>query len=172
MKDQWNWKKQLVDLAAILFGNAVYGFAVAAFVLPNDLILGGSTGLALVVRHLCGLPVEGFVAVFNPLMFLVGWWMLGRQFALTTLVSSFWYPVIFGFFQRLPGIAFQTEEKLLAVICAGGMIGAGIGIVIRAGASTGGMIPRPACSAASRAMRARRARLASSFLGAATQYRL
>ena len=139
MKEHWNWKKQLADLAAILVGNTVYAFAVAAFVLPNGLILGGSTGLGLVVRQLCGLPVEWFVAAFNPVMFLVGLWVLGRQFALTTLVSSFWYPVIFGVLQRLPGVAFPTEEKLLAVVCAGGMIGAGIGIVIRAWASTGGM---------------------------------
>ena len=44
MKEHWNWKKQLADLAAILVGNTVYAFAVAAFVLPNGLILGGSTG--------------------------------------------------------------------------------------------------------------------------------
>ena len=72
-------------------------------------------------------------------MFLLGLWVLGKRFALTTLVSSFWYPLVFGFFQRMPGIPFPTQEKLLAVVCAGGMIGAAIGVVIRAGASTGGM---------------------------------
>ncbi len=136
MKD---WKKQLRDLLAILFGNALYALAVAAFILPNHLITGGSTGLALVARQLWGIPVEAFVACFNPLMFLLGLWVLGKRFALTTLVSSFWYPLVFGFFQRMPGIPFPTQEKLLAVVCAGGMIGAAIGVVIRAGASTGGM---------------------------------
>jgi len=131
--------KRLADIAAILLGNAVYALAVVAFVLPNDLIMGGSTGLALVVRHLCGLPVEIFVAVFNPVMFLLGLWVLGKQFAVTTLVSTFWYPVIFGFLQRFPALAFRTEDRLLAVVCAGGMIGVGIGAVIWAGASTGGM---------------------------------
>ena len=134
-----NWKKQLGDLLAILLGNAVYALAVAAFILPNGLITGGSTGLALVARQLWGVPVETFVACFNPLMFLLGLAALGRRFALTTLVSSFWYPLIFGFFQRIPGVPFLTQDKLLAVVCAGGMIGLGIGIVIRAGASTGGM---------------------------------
>lgn len=136
MKD---WKKQLRDLLAILLGNALYALAVAAFILPNHLITGGSTGLALVARQLWGIPVETFVACFNPLMFLLGLWVLGKRFALTTLVSSFWYPLVFGFFQRMPGIPFPTQEKLLAVVCAGGMIGAAIGVVIRAGASTGGM---------------------------------
>lgn len=134
-----NWKKQAADFAAILLGNALYALAVAAFILPNGLITGGSTGLALVARQLWGVPVETFVACFNPLMFLLGLWVLGKRFALTTLVSSFWYPVVFGFFRRLPGVAFPTGEKLLAVVCAGGMIGVAIGMVIRAGASTGGM---------------------------------
>ena len=136
MKD---WKKQLRDLLAILLGNALYALAVAAFILPNHLITGGSTGLALVARQLWGIPVETFVACFNPLMFLLGLWVLGKRFALTTLVSSVWYPLVFAFFQRMPGIPFPTQEKLLAVVCAGGMIGAAIGVVIRAGASTGGM---------------------------------
>ena len=133
------WKKGLRDLVVILLGNALYALAAAAFILPNSLITGGSTGLALIARRLWGIPVEGFVAIFNPLMFLLGLLMLGKRFALTTLVSSFWYPVIFGLFQRIPGIAFPLQDRLLAVAFAGGMIGVGIGIVIRAGASTGGM---------------------------------
>ncbi len=133
------WKKGLRDLVVILLGNALYALAAAAFILPNSLITGGSTGLALIARRLWGIPVEGFVAIFNPLMFLLGLLMLGKRFALTTLVSSFWYPVIFGLFQRIPGIAFPLQDRLLAVAFAGGMIGVGIGVVIRAGASTGGM---------------------------------
>lgn len=139
MEKERKWKKQAGDLAAILLGNALYALAVAAFILPNGLITGGSTGLALVARSLWGVPVETFVALFNPLMFLLGFWVLGKKFALTTLVSSFWYPVVFGLLQRVPGIAFPTGDKLLAVAFAGGMIGVAIGVVIRAGASTGGM---------------------------------
>lgn len=138
-RERAGWKKGMGDLAAILLGNALYALAAAAFILPNGLITGGSTGLALIARRLWGIPVEGFVALFNPLMFLLGLLVLGKRFALTTLVSSFWYPAVFGLFQRLPGIAFPLRDRLLAVVFAGGMIGVGIGVVIRAGASTGGM---------------------------------
>ena len=134
-----DWKKQLAGLGAILLGNAVYALAVAAFILPNGLITGGGTGLALVARHLWGVPVEAFVAVFNPAMVFVGLWALGWRFAATPLVSSFWYPLVLGAFQRIPGIPFPTQDTLLAVVCAGGLIGVGMGMVIRAGASTGGM---------------------------------
>ncbi len=85
------------------------------------------------------MPLSTFVAVFNILMFLVGLLVLGKVFALTTAISSFYYPAILAVFQSLFGEVRLTEDPLLATVLAGLMIGAGIGVVIRAGASTGGM---------------------------------
>ena len=72
-------------------------------------------------------------------MFLVGLLVLGKVFALTTAISSFYYPAILAVFQSLFGEVRLTEDPLLATVLAGLMIGASIGVVIRAGASTGGM---------------------------------
>ena len=134
-----NLKKQLGSLGIILLGNAVYALAVAAFILPNDLVTGGGTGLALIARRLWGVEVEVFAAVFNAAMFLLGLLILGKRFAATTLVSSFWYPLVLGVFQRVPGLPFPTGDPLLAVLAAGCLVGVGMGLVIRSGASTGGM---------------------------------
>ena len=65
--------------------------------------------------------------------------MLGKKFALTTVISTFYYPFILSVFQSLTALGKVTEDNLLAVIFSGLLIGAGIGVVIRAGASTGGM---------------------------------
>ena len=70
---------------------------------------------------------------------IVGLLVLGKVFALTTAISSFYYPAILAVFQSLFGEVRLTEDPLLATVLAGLMIGAGIGVVIRAGASTGGM---------------------------------
>lgn len=72
-------------------------------------------------------------------MFTLGALIIGWGFALTTLISSFYYPIILGIFQKIPFLAEFTSDRLLSVIFAGLMIGLSIGIVIRAGASTGGM---------------------------------
>ena len=72
-------------------------------------------------------------------MFLLGLAVLGKVFALTTVISSFYYPFILEVIQRTVGGLRLTEDPLLATVLAGLMIGAGMGIVIRAGASTGGM---------------------------------
>ncbi|PNV59402.1 YitT family protein [Clostridium sp. chh4-2] len=123
----------------ILAGNTLYALAVALFVLPGHLITGGTTGLALVANYHAGIPIAGFVAVFNLLMFLLGLFILGKAFAVTTLISSFYYPLVLGQLQRMIGDFVITEDKMLATIFAGLLIGGGIGLVIRSGASTGGM---------------------------------
>ena len=134
------WKKQLWNLFLILLGNTIYALAVVLFILPDDLITGGTTGLALSFNHFFQIPISLFLFSFNVVMFLAGAMVLGKAFALTTLISTFYYPVILGVLQEVPVLAAGfTDDLMLATICAGLMIGFGIGIVITAGASTGGM---------------------------------
>lgn len=130
---------QLKKVLMVILGNAVYAFGIAAFVIPNGLITGGSTGLALFFHYQFGLPISVFVGGFNLIMFLLGAWILGKAFALTTLISTFCYPLILSVFQQMPFADGFTANPILAVIYAGGLIGLGIGIVLREGASTGGM---------------------------------
>ena len=137
------WKRRALSgawkLLLILAGNTLYALAVALFVLPTGLITGGTTGLGLAAQNYFHIPLSGFVAVFNLAMFLLGLAVLGKVFALTTVISSFYYPFILEVIQRTVGGLRLTEDPLLATVLAGLMIGAGMGIVIRAGASTGGM---------------------------------
>ncbi len=131
--------KQLRNIFMIIVGNTLYTMAVVMFVQPTGLITGGTTGIALFVNRICGLPVPVFVAIFNIIMFLLGLWILGKRFALTTLFSTLYYPVALAVMDYLLGDIVVTQDLMLATVCAGLLIGAGIGMVIRAGASTGGM---------------------------------
>lgn len=131
--------QRLKNLLMIVLGNAIYTLAVYMFLVPNNLITGGSTGIALFVNRLTGCPVSVFSGVFNAAMFAAGWWVLGRIFALTTLISTVVSPLIMAVLERVPDIGIVTDTPMLAVIFGGLMMGAGIGMVIRAGASTGGM---------------------------------
>lgn len=88
--------KIVLSLGEIVLGNIMYAAAVVLFIVPNGLITGGTTGLALFVNHSIGIPISLFVSVFNVLMFLLGAWVLGKQFALTTVLSTIIYPVILG----------------------------------------------------------------------------
>lgn len=124
----------------ILLGNAIYSFAIVYFVLPVGLITGGTTGIAISIRHYFGMEISTFVSIFNVLMFLLGAAVLGKKFAMTTLVSSFIYPIFLHLFQNMYAYTgILSEDRMLCTVFAGLMIGFGIGIVIREGASTGGM---------------------------------
>ena len=123
----------------VLLGNTIYALAVTMFILPNNLVIGGGTGVALAVQHYFGIPIAVFALVFNFLLFLAGAAILGKKFAMTTIISTFYYPFILGVLQNVLALGNMTNDGTIAAIYAGVMIGAAIGIVFKAGASTGGM---------------------------------
>ena len=131
--------KNLPGLCWIAVGNLIYAVIVVLFVLPGQLISCGTTGLALVAQQLWGIPVSGFVFVFNVAMLLLGLAILGKKFAMTTVLSSLLYPVLLSGVQALLGDFRVTEDLLLCALFGGMGLGIALGIVIRAGASTGGM---------------------------------
>ena len=137
-ENKTNYKKAAAQIAIILFGLTCYACGVVFFILPLDMIAAVTTGIALVAEHLWGIPLSGFVAVFNVLMFVIGWFVLGKKFALTTLVATFYYPFILDQIMRLAGDFVVTEDPMLCAVFAGLIIGFSLGIVIRSGASTGG----------------------------------
>ncbi len=132
-------KQFLRNSAAIVCGNALYSLSVAAFLEPAGLITGGATGIALAVGRLTGLSVSGFLLFFNLAMLAWGWLVLGRAFALNTLASSILSPVFLALWERLLAGRGLTDDIVLCTIFSGLGIGAALGVVIRAGASTGGM---------------------------------
>ena len=133
-----NYKKW-INLLLVLVGNVIYAFSVKLFVLPANLMSCGTTGMALVINHMLGIPLTVFIFVFNVTMLAVGWWVLGRNFAMTTVISSLFYPVALELLNRILGDVIITEDILLTVLFAGMGLGVSLGIVLRAGASTGGM---------------------------------
>lgn len=132
-------KKLIGHVFGILLGNTIYALAVLLFIVPNGLITGGSTGIAIAVHHGFDIPITIFVSMFNVLMFVLGFIVLGKRFALTTLISTFYYPFILSLFEKTIGYTKITNDPLLAALLGGVMIGTAIGIVIKCNASTGGM---------------------------------
>ena len=124
---------------AVVFGNFLYALTVRLFLMPSGLVTGGTTGMALAANHLWGIPVSGFVLAFNILMLLTGLFVLGKAFAVTTLASTFLYPLFLEICERALGSLVLTDDLLLCTVFSGLGIGIALGIVIRSGASTGGM---------------------------------
>lgn len=117
----------------------MYSFAVAYFLVPSGMVSGGITGLAIGLSNGFGISKELTVWVLQLTLFAAGLFIVGKQFALTTLVSSFAYPLLFSVMTRVAQrTGLFTEDPFLCMIFAGLIFGVGIGLVLRQGASTGG----------------------------------
>ena len=132
-------RNRILSLLLVVLGNTVYALSAKLFLLPAGLISCGTTGLALAVNQFTGIPVTLFIFVFNVAMLCLGWAVLGRQFALTTVFSSLFYPIALEVLNRLLGDVQITEDLLLNTIFAGLGLGVALGMVMRGGAYSGGM---------------------------------
>ena len=132
-------RRQVANLLLVLLGNLLYALSVKFFLLPAELISCGTTGIGLVMEHFLNIPLSVFIFLFNMFMLTVGFLVLGRKFAMTTLLSSVLYPILLELLNQLMGDVYITDNLLLNAVFAGLGLGASLGIVIRSGASTGGM---------------------------------
>ena len=130
-------KQLLLDSLAIIVGNFLLAVGVSFFIIPNDILTGGVAGIAIALSPLINLEVETIISGLVIVCFVLGLVFLGRKFALKTVGSSILYPIflnILGSYEYSLGI-----DPILASLYGGLISGVGIGIVFRAGSSTGGM---------------------------------
>jgi uncharacterized membrane-anchored protein YitT (DUF2179 family) len=127
-------KKSLIQWALLLAGTLLTAAPFPMLFIPHEIAPGGLTGVATVINALTGLPVGALTAAMNLPLFLIGWKRMGRLFAVKSLVGmvavSVWidyvpFPVI-------------PCDALMAALFGGALMGLGIGLVIRGGATTGG----------------------------------
>ncbi len=123
---------------SVLLGNVALAFAVAAFIMPSGVIMGGATGASLIIGKILPVETATIVLCINVVFLALGTLVLGKHFLITTVASSFLYPFMLAAVQRIPGIESVTDNMMLSAVFAGGLIGIAVGLVMRVGASTGG----------------------------------
>ena len=119
----------------LFIGAIITAVGLEIFLIPNNIIDGGVVGIAIMLSAVTGLPFGMFLIVINlPFLFL-GYKYIGKHFAIATTFSviclSFWSNI---FLPVLP----VTNDFFLAAVFGGIITGAGVGIVIRNGASFDG----------------------------------
>ena len=136
------FSKFLIDLLVIIMGNACIAIAVAFFVIPNKLLVGGTAGIAVAINAFCGIPEEIVINILIYALFIAGAIVFGKEFFFKTITSTIVYPVLLtlagDLYHHIP-LEYITMDTLTSIICSGVLVGFGIGIVYRRNASTGGM---------------------------------
>ena len=142
------------NISLIVFGTLVLAFGSAIFILPMNIVTGGVSGVAIIVELLLPfeyITIDLIVFALTWLLFFVGLFVLGRAFALKTLISTVIYPFAVSLFLRLvdPGVldgffylAGNEHADLALIICAsvgGVFVGLGCALTFIGGGSTGGV---------------------------------
>jgi uncharacterized membrane-anchored protein YitT (DUF2179 family) len=140
---QLKWITMLRNIIPVSFGTAIYAFGLHYFVISNHLMEGGVTGVALLFRYAANIPPSLTTLLLNVPLFLIGWKALGKKSMLYTLWGTLSLAFFLSVMEWLINIGwiipFSTDHDfLLAALYAGVTLGAGLGIVFRFGATTGG----------------------------------
>ena len=93
--------KRILKFFGIVLGNLIFAFGIAGFTIPNQFLVGGTTGIARTMEHYLGLEVSTTVALVNVITFCLGLYFLGKQFALTTIISTLIYPIFLNMFTNM-----------------------------------------------------------------------
>lgn len=129
----------LTNILAVILGNFICAVGIKLFLEPAGIAASSTTGLAMTVEYYLNIPMSYVVFVINMLMLVLGLVVLGKKFVITTLASSFFYPAFLEMLDRMIGDYLLTDDKILCILFAAVFLGVGLGILIRAGASTGGL---------------------------------
>lgn len=127
-------KRFVVDYAQMIVGAVLTALSFDWFFLPNQIAPGGITGVATLLNHLIGVPVGLTSIVLNIPLFLLGYKAVGGSFAFRSLLAMILLSVLIDL---IPETALTTDV-LLASVYGGLLMGVGLGLVLRAGATTGG----------------------------------
>lgn len=135
-----NKKKLITSFLLCVIGNLIYALSVIIFCEPHGLITGGVTGVSLALHYATGINTSYFTFTFNAIFFILGFFVLGKKFAASTLCSTINYPLWMLVLEFFDFSYFnQNVDTLVAVISSGVLMGIGIGLVMRSGGSTGGI---------------------------------
>lgn len=127
--------KQLIkDYVLLIVGTLLLAAAFTSFFIPHDIAPGGVSGLSTVLASVMPLSVGVLSFVINLPLFLLGMRTVGWRFALRSFISM---TLLSVFIDVLPPVDL-TGDQMLASVFGGVLMGAGLGLVVRAGATTGG----------------------------------
>lgn len=127
-----------VKVSRILFmiiGSILVAVGLEIFLIPNNIIDGGMTGISIMASYLTKVQLGVFTFLFNLPFVIIGYRQIGKTFAISTIFSVICLSVVVTLLHPVPGI---TQDVLLATIFGGIIIGVGVGLIIRNGGSLDG----------------------------------
>ena len=127
-------KELLSAYLQILLGSVIGAAGYPLFMTPNRIAPGGISGIAIIINHLTHLPVGTLTLALNIPLFILGYRAMGRIFAFRSLIATILFSLLIDLRPQNP----VTLDPLLGTLYGGVLLGFGLGLIMRGGATTGG----------------------------------
>ncbi len=126
-----NWETvwNLKNMFQIIIGVGMAVFAMKGFMIPNQFMDGGVTGISILLHEISHFNISIFILVFNFGFIYMGYKRIGKTFAVQTSMAVILLAIGL-LFSDIPPI---TTDRLLIAIFGGILMGTGVGLVIRSG---------------------------------------
>lgn len=130
-----NLRKAIISLMQTMLGTLLMAVSIDLFLLPNQLSVGGFSGIGTIGYYLLNIPVGTTTLILNIPLFIMAFIKNGKKFFLSSLAGTLLLSFFLNLFENLNSI---TNTSFLACIYGGILSGIGTSIVLKANASTGG----------------------------------
>lgn len=134
-------RELIVTGVSFVFGTFCLALCYNLFLVPNDIVIGGMSGLSIIVHKLTGFDSETFIYLSNFVLLIVSYLFLGKDETQRVLIGTFLYPLLITFTNPIAHFLLHYinfEEILITVILASIMYGISNGLIYKFGYSTGG----------------------------------
>ncbi len=135
VEEQFNFKKILTEILVTIIGALIMAIGVAQFLLPNQLSSGGITGAATIMYYLLKIPMGTAIVLLNIPLFLMSIFKIGKTFFIKSIIGTIAISVFIDIFDKFKPL---TNDRFLACIYGGIIIGIGTAIILKVNSSTGG----------------------------------
>ncbi len=130
------WKRIVCDGLMMTIGALIYASGISLLLDPNDLAPGGVSGISIMLSRFTPVSTGTWILLINIPLLLLGWWKLGKKFIIKTCYATVMTAVFTNLLEKLQPF---TKDPICAVVLGSIFVGGGIGLVFRAGGTTGGM---------------------------------
>ena len=130
---------ELRDYVMIVVGLLIYSFGFCAFILPQNVVIGGYTGLASLFYYTLGIPVGPIIFALNIISLLVAYKIVGKRFVMRSIFGALGLSAIVSIMQPLfPTAIVAPDNSMMNVMIGGILCGLGLGLSFVHNGSTGG----------------------------------
>ncbi len=130
-----NRNNYVIQYATIILGTFLMAIAVVLFFDAMEVVVGGVTGVAIILKNTFGVPMWVVNAGINIPLFIIGYRILDRETFIRTLTATLSLTIFLGI---VPEMKLLTGDKLVDIIIGSVMMGAGLGLIFMEYASSGG----------------------------------